>query len=602
MRKSAGGTRGQLAVGGEGQTAYRGQGLATALTMSRRAVQAPRRARKFAAHGALWLGLAILALPWLVLASERTNPTADQPGDSTEIAAIVARVTANEKQVRVKLQEYSPRVETYLQFYQPDSQLGETVTNDDYFLGRLNFSNGIDSLGQETSFVPEKATGRWHDFRKAKERLALNQFALQPLVVDENNFDERHYVFEPVRWVYLGETRCLIIDVHPREPNSAGAFRGRIWVEGRNYAIVRMNGTRVNPPHGTTYVHFDCWRENLQPGEWLPVYVYSQESGAGNLSYKAQTRIWGYDLNPRQHEQAMMEVLSAVAAPAPEGNRRGADVSPAESERQLVVEAEQNVLDRLEKARLLAPPGTVDKVLETVVNNLIVTNHLDSLPPIHCRVMLTTPLESFRLADTIVLSRGMIDVLPDESSLAMILAHELAHVALGHKLDTKYAFNDRMQISDEELLAALDVARSPEDEAAADAKGIEFLKNSPYQDKLIQAGLFLRAVGSASPTVPHLLGAHLGEGLTEGNRKLIRMETLMSGSPPLAPKDLTQCAALPLGSRLQMNPWDGAVVFSTRQAVPLSNPTEKMPFRVTPLIPYLRSYVPAPKTVASVEK
>ena len=58
-----------------------------------------------------------------------------------------------------------------------------------------------------------------------------------------------------------------------------------------------------------------------------------------------------------------------------------------------------------------------------------------------------------------------------------------------------------------------------DDEAAADAKGIEFLKNSPYKDKLGQAGLFLRAAADAAPHVPHLFGAHLGNGLTEGNNK-----------------------------------------------------------------------------------
>jgi hypothetical protein len=34
------------------------------------------------------------------------------------------------------------------------------------------------------------------------------------------------------------------------------------------------------------------------------------------------------------------------------------------------------------------------------------------------------------MAYTIVLSQGLIDVLPDEASRAMILAHELAHIAV----------------------------------------------------------------------------------------------------------------------------------------------------------------------------
>jgi hypothetical protein len=241
----------------------------------------------------------------------------------------------------------------------------------------------------------------------------------------------------------------------------------------------------------------------------------------------------------------------------------------------------------------------VDKVLETVVNNLVVTNHLDSLPPIHCRVMLTSTLESFSLAYTIVLSRGLIDVLPDESSLAMMLAHELAHIALGQKIDSKYAFADRMQVTDEQLLASLDVARSRGDEEAADARGIDFLRKSPYKDKLAQAGLFLRAVSATAPHTPHLFGAHLGNGLTEGSDRFIRMAALIGGAPELQPASITQVAALPLGSRLQVSAWDGAVTFTTRTQESLVVASEKMPFRVTPVVPYLRLYPEPPKTEAA---
>jgi hypothetical protein len=272
-----------------------------------------------------------------------------------------------------------------------------------------------------------------------------------------------------------------------------------------------------------------------------------------------------------------------------------------ESQRVLNVAAEKNVLDRLEKARLIAPPGPVDKVLETVVNNLRVTNHLENIPPVQCRVMLTSTLESFSLAYTIVISRGLIDVLPDEPSLAMILAHELAHIALGQKLDTKYAFNDRLQVSDEKLLATLDLARDRRDEATADARGMEFLKNSPYKDNLGQAGLFLRAAAAIAPNVPHLFGAHLGNGLTDGN-KLTRMAALISSAPALTPKSVDQIAALPLGSRVQVNAWDGTVAFTTRKAVPLVDASEKMPFRVTPVIPYLRTYTATPKAEESAQK
>ncbi len=552
-----------------------------------------------------WLLLALVfATPVLLISagSERSNPpkTNEQP-EPTAITSIVYRIIANEWQVRSKLAEFTPRVETYLQYYQPDPELGDVATEDSYFLGRLKFTKDASSQASESAFTAEarpegllrRPEGLLRRPEMLKSHIRLDGFATEALVVDENNFDRQHYSFDPVRWEYLGDIRCLVLDVHPRDSKAQGAFLGRIWVEDHDYAIVRMNGTRINPPTKRTfYLHFDCWRENLQPGLWLPVYIYSQESDHGKqLRFKAETRFWGYDLTARRQQQEWTNILVDAPAPVRDNSEVASDMSPVEAQRQWTMDAEHNVLDRLEKARLIAPPGPVDKVLVTVVNNLIVTNHLESLPPVHCRVMLTSTLESFSLAYTIVISRGLIDVLPDESSLAMILAHEVAHISMGQKVDTKFAFNDRLQVSDEDLLASLDVARSSTDEAAADAKGIELLKNSPYKDKLVQAGLFIQQATAVAPHVSHLLGTHLGNGLTEG--KMIRMDALAGGAPTLSPRKIDQIAALPLGSRVQVNAWDGAVSFTTRKVAPIVDASEKMPFRVTPTMPYLRFFAPA---------
>jgi len=555
---------------------------------------------------AAWLlPMLMLATPILLPLAGRTKATkptapvaaADDQRESPEFSNIVRQIIIGENRYNIRLMDFSPRIETYVQHYQPDPELGDVVKSDGLFLGRLKFGGRT----HEISFTADPGVETFsRRFGKPTGTLNLNYFALEPLSVDFENFDQRHYTFEPVRWEYLGDVRCLAIDVRPRAPAGEGAFQGRIWVEDHDYAIVRLNGTRVNPPPKRFFVHFDCWRENLQPGVWLPVYIYSQESDIGqDLRYKSETRMWGYDLNPHPQQQEWTAIQVEAPAPVRDNSEQGADLSPVESQRRLSMEAEQNVLARLEKARLIAPSGPVDKVLETVVNNLKLTNHLDSVPPIQCRVMLTSSLESFSLAYTIILSRGLIDVLPDEASLAMILSHELAHIALGHKLDTKYAFNDRMIVSDEQLMASLDLVRSAHDEAEADAKGIEFLQNSPYKDKLISAGLFLRAAVDAAPNVPHMFGAHLGNGLTQPNQA-IRMAALMNAAPKLNPRSLDQIAALPLGTRVQVNPWDGSIVFTDRKAVPIVAATEKMPFRVAPVIPYLRTCAPKPNVEASV--
>ena len=550
---------------------------------------------------ATWLlSILVLASPMLLLGIGRgkkkpvKEAAAEEQHESPEVASMINQVITSENLYSVKLERFSPRIETYVQYYQPDNELGDVATSDATFLGRLKF----EGEAREISFVPT-STPDW--FRRhtpnptrvlgSKPHLQMDSFALEALAVDRHHFDRQHYTFDPVRWEYLGDVRCLAIDVRPRQNEEMGAFQGRIWVEDHDFAVVRMNGTRVRPPKGSFYLHFDCWRENLLPGLWLPVYVYSQENDLGKaLRYKSETRFWGYDLSVAHTQQEWTAVQVDAPAPIRDSSEHSADLTPVESVRHLNMEAEQNVLDRLERARLIAPPGPVDKVLATVVNNLRVTNHLDGLPPVQCRVMMTSTLESFSLAYTIILSRGLIDVLPDEASLAMVLSHELAHIALGHKLDPKFAFNDRLIVSDEQLLSILDFGRPQADEVAADAKGIEFLKSSPYKDNLAQAGLFLRAATEAAPHIPHMFGAHIGNGLLEGKNKMIRMESLTSSAPELKARSVDQISALPLGSRLQVNAWDGSVVFTDRKAVALVDAGEKMPFRVTPLIPYLKSY------------
>ena len=140
------------------------------------------------------------------------------------------------------------------------------------------------------------------------------------------------------------------------------------------------------------------------------------------------------------------------------------DASPLQAQREWQQQAEDNVIERLQNAGMLAPQGEVDKILMTVVNNLQVTNNIDLPRPVRTRVMLTSPLETFSVGNTIIVSRGLIDVLPDEACLAMVLSHELAHIVLGHNLGSRYAFNDRMLFSDESTYQNLGFRHVPEEE------------------------------------------------------------------------------------------------------------------------------------------
>ena len=71
------------------------------------------------------------------------------------------------------------------------------------------------------------------------------------------------------------------------------------------------------------------------------------------------------------------------------------------------------------------------------------------------------------------------------------------------------------------------------------------------------------------------------------NDKLIRMTRIVAGAPELAPAALDQTAALPLGGRVKVDPWTARIELMKSNQVVLLSPHEKMPFEVTPLMPYL---------------
>jgi len=500
---------------------------------------------------------------------------------------VLDRVVQREHLFMAQMRHMHPMVETYLQDLNNDSAGNAIPENDKYFLGRLDMTDGP----EDVSFVGQPGFGhRMLAKMTGVYSLHFLPMGFAQMVVLDSDFQKKFYDFTFVRREFLGELRCLVIDVQPKEGQKIARFKGRIWVEDQDYNIVRFNGSYYPQPKVNFFFHFDSWRLNMRPGTWLPAYVYTEESNlktglTKSLHFKAQTRLWGYDLRGLNKNEEFTQILIDSPQSVNDQSAVEADATPVVAQRMWEKQAEENAVDRLQKIGLLAPSGEVDKILSTVVNNLLVTNNIDLQGDVHCRILLTAPLESFTIGHTIVISRGLLDVLPDEASLAMVLAHELSHIVLGHRFDTKLAFNDKLFFPDEESFQRLDFKRTPADEEAADTKALDLLKNSPYKDKLGSAGLFLKALQQKGPDLPHLIRPHLGNSLA-GN-KGIRMSTLLAAAPELDQKRLDQIAALPLGGRLKVDPWSDQVELSKAKPVALTSVREKMEFEITPFFPHL---------------
>jgi hypothetical protein len=533
------------------------------------------------------------------VAGAQAKQTADQiqpqPGNSTSstvttVNQAIDRMIAREHDENATVRRYNPIIETYIQDMKPDKDMGSLPVKDHYFLGQANLSKGI----VDNSML-DKKKGKMSEFNPLSHvsdffvSSYVPEGFLQMIYLDTTGFDRQHYQFDYVGREFLGEVRCLVFDVTPLPKSGKGRFKGRVWAEDEGYTIVRFNGV-YTPLAGINgfNLHFDSWRLNVQPGLWLPSFVFSQESDlkdflGNHVRFKSQTRLWGYDLKNTGREEEFSQLTIEAATAITDQAAQQQDRSPIEAEREWQHQAEINVLERLQRTGLLAPPNEVDKVLETVVNNLEVTNNLDVQPEIHCRVLLTGTLESFSIGHTIVLSRGLIDVLPDEASLATMLAQELAQIIVTKPSTDQWGFNDTTNVSTVEALNHFSFRDTPADIQAANTKAVELLKNSPYKDKLGPATLFLKQLDAEAKELPALINPHLGNGVTLG--------TALAGTgPALQPDKVDQIAALPIGARLKLDPWSDRVELLKAKPVALLSAREKMPFEVTPFMPFLTRY------------
>jgi hypothetical protein len=514
---------------------------------------------------------------------------------------VVDRIISQEQAEMNSLKPYSPLVETYIQNMKGDKELGSVPAGDHYFMGRAVLAKGVelepltDDNGK--TGVKKKLFGGFGSIFSLSMEYLPRGF-LQMIYIDTNGFDKEHYKFDYVRREFLGEVRTLVFDVTPLPKAGKGRFMGRVWVEDQDFHIVRFNGAYEGSSRTNYYFHFDSWRVNSGPNLWLPAFIYSEESDMSyamtkRLSFKAQTRLWGYNLGHSAQEQELSKILIESQTPVKDQTTTSNDLNPVMAQRRWDRQAEDNVIDRLERLGLLAPAGEVDKVLETVVNNLEVTNNLDIQPEIRCRVLTTSTLESFTIGHTIVFSRGLIDVLPDEASLAAMIAQEMAHVVLDHRIDGQYAFFDRLLFDEKDTFRHFGFARTEAEEDAANNKANELLKNSPYKDQLATAKLFLNALANRQKDIPNLISPHLGDRIPVNS-------SLASAAPsserpavsntPAAPantKGQPQIVALPLGGRIKMDPWSDKLEMLKAKPSGTVAEREKMPFEVTPFMLYL---------------
>ncbi len=562
--------------------------------------------------------LATSALPASALPLFGKKKTDDLPARKLTPAQnqLIDKAIARETEVIKVIQERSPLVETYIQNMKPDQTLLQIPQSDEHFLGRVDFKKVLNGDVYQTEDA-RKNTGRLGFFKNSVSYISnLNrQFHLQfnetgfiqMILVDAHDFNRTDYKFGFVRNDFLGSVPTMVFDVEPASNHTRGRFFGRIWVERRNGNIVRFNGSFAGTQKDyKEYYHFDSWRTNVQENLWLPTSFYVEESDSRSsehtVKFKAINNIWGYALKVPTGDAENVDVQVQGATDV---SNDAQDVSPLGAQREWVQQAEDNVVNRLYQAGLLDAPSDFDKLMEQIANNILAYNKIQTARPIRVRTLLTEPLESLAIGNTIVVSKSLIDTtaVPGNNNeqvnnLYAVLAFQVAHILQGHRLDTKYAFNDRLLFPDTSAFTRIPMHHTDRDNEEAAKKTIELLQPAELSAAANQFGLYLAQLHERSRALTALNEPMLGDSLIKDPKaNTFWLQALVGKGSKLDMNDLKQAAAMPLSAFLRFDPWTDQVVQMHVAYEPLLSSRDKMPFEVTPV--YLKlAYYKAPVTPA----
>jgi hypothetical protein len=515
-------------------------------------------------------------------------------------SALIDKSIAREAVVIKTLRERAPIVETYIQNMRPDPVMGQIPDSDVHFLARVNFGKVIGDNGyvqdkQDTKGFLKHSLSYLTGLSGSLHLTYHETGFVQMLLVDSNSYNRTMYTFNFLRNDFLGTIPTVVFDVQPTKKAVVGRFAGRIWIDRNSGNIVRFNGSFSGAEKDLReYYHFDSWRTNVQDGLWLPTSVYIEESDPkspqGTLKFKAVNHIWGYSLKVPQSDadQTDLQVVGAE-----DQSQQASDVSPLQAQRQWVEQAEDNVINRLYMAGLIDAPSEFDKILEALANNILAYNNVPIDRPIRVRTLLTEPLESLSVGNTILLSKGLLDTTAvptadgaqQMGNLNALLAFQVAHIVLGHHIDTKYAFSDRLMFPSESAFEKLPMHHTDADNAEAAKKAVELLGAKELESGEQYISLYLQQLQAREKGLKALTDPQIGDGLLRPDGTFW-MQALVAKGPKLNNSDLKQQAAMPLSQFLRRDPWTDQVIKLNTAYEPLLSARDKLPFEITPV--YLR--------------
>jgi hypothetical protein len=431
---------------------------------------------------------------------------------------ISKRIFAKERDMVRKLASVHFVTEAYMQSLgHPqakgmDLALGEesdSVIDDLYVLAQVDFGREYGDRPVERVLFGEHPWRR-HYIQKntgALEHIFPAGF-LSMFFVDLYGFDADRYSLIYRGSENLAGTECLVFTVAPVNERDSGRFRGEIWIDSSSYSIVRAKGVFTGPYErwyrgSGKYFHFDSWRERVGDSWWLPSVSYFNERRAFRTDGDLEFHYRGYAFLWQQRESKVDGPQSSIRNDDARSSTVKEDPPGARFQNSLVA--------RLEADGLLATPGQEEQRLDRIVQQIAPMSRAE-LHKIDCRMLLTTPVEMFAVGDVIVVSRGLLNIVPDDSVLAVMLARQVAHIVLGHTRITGSFPQSLFDRQDKKDFDGVGISWRPDEEAAADSEATVLLRGSIYESAVANASVFLSQLKSQSHRFPNLARPRFGAG------------------------------------------------------------------------------------------
>jgi len=157
-------------------------------------------------------------------------------------------------------------------------------------------------------------------------------------------------------------------------------------------------------------------------------------------------------------------------------------------------------------------------------------------------------------------------------------------VTLGHRMDTQFAFFNRLHFDEKDTFHHFGFARNAEEEEAANKRGAELLKKSPYQDPSRAAEAFFKALQGRVKQIPNLVSPHLGDSVPMNWATAQKSSEGQSAGKASANAPV----AFPLGGRIKIEPMnDQLTMLKSEPEGGTVAEDERMPFEVSPFLVYL---------------